>query len=440
MSKRAKLPSPPPPSSQQKRAKLASASDQSSLKAFFRCSPKLTSHNSGVEKEESKALGEELVEQLNKKKVPTPEVIDLTSDSEPTIFRDSGSGILSATPGQVDVGDSPGGILAGSDRSSWKPVLGKNDITALPNYHPIGVDPLVYDIQESPWLANTPAPYSFLVHALVTLSGTRSRTIILNTLTNTLRTLLNWHRPSLLPSLYLLSNCLSPPYSPVELGIGSSVISKAIQHVSGLTPSALRRLYNSSGDPGDVAFEAKSNVRTLVPHPPLLIVAVYDSLLKIANSKGQGAAKQKQAIAEKLLVAAKGEESRYLVRNLSLNLRVGAVRTSILTALARALVLTSPYILGGSVCEDSPYYGTSQSNFSVQSPGAERKKVVDPACDELHEKFTKAEALVKRVFVQHPNYEHIVAGLFNGGLDNLEVRVPLTVGGCLNYLLCERPK
>jgi DNA ligase-1 len=434
MSKRAK-PSPPPLASQQKRAKLAPASDQSSLKAFFSCSPKLTSHNSGVEKKESQALGGELVEQLNKKKSPTPEVIDLTSDSEPTIFWDSGSGgILSATPGQVDVGDSPGG----SDRSSWKPVLGKNDITALPNYHPIGVDPLVYDIQESPWLANTPAPYSFLVHALVTLSGTRSRTIILNTLTNILRTLLNWHRPSLLPSLYLLSNCLSPPYSPVELGIGSSVISKAIQHVSGLTPSALRRLYNSSGDPGDVAFEAKSNVRTLVPHPPLLIVSVYDSLLAIANSKGQGAAKQKQAIVEKLLVAAKGEESRYLVRTLSLNLRVGAVRTSILTALARALVLTSPHILGGSVCEDSPYYGTSQSNFSLQSPGAERKKVVDPACDELHKKFAKAEALVKRVFVQHPNYEHIVAGLFNGGLDSLEVRVPLTVGGCLNYLLCEQ--
>lgn len=304
----------------------------------------------------------------------------------------------------------------------------KNDIAVLPNYQPLGVDLFVYDVQENPWPANEPAPYSFLVHALVTLSGTRSRTIILNTLTNTLRTLLNWHRPSLLPSLYLLSNCLSPPYSPVELGIGSSVISKAIQHISGLTSSALRRLYNSFGDPGDVAFEVKSNVRTLVPHPPLIIAAVYECLLKIANCKGQGAAKQKQAIVEKLLVAAKGEESRYLVRTLSLNLRVGAVRTSILTALARALVLTSQTSLGGPDRDHSPYHATSKLISLVQPLAAEGKKVPDGAREKLHEKFIQAEALVKKVFVQHPNYEHIVAGLFNGGLDNLDLHVPLTVG------------
>jgi DNA ligase-1 len=304
----------------------------------------------------------------------------------------------------------------------------KNDIAALPNYQPLGVDLFVYDIQESPWPANETAPYSFLVHALVTLSGTRSRTIILNTLTNTLRTLLHWHRPSLLPSLYLLSNCLSPPYSPVELGIGSSVISKAIQHISGLTSSTLRRLYNSFGDPGDVAFEAKSNVRTLVPHPPLVIVAVYECLLKIANSKGQGAAKQKQAIVEKLLVAAKGEESRYLVRTLSLNLRVGAVRTSILTALARALVLTSQTSLGGPDRDHSPYHATSESISLVQPLAPEGKKVPDPAREKLHEKFIQAEALIKKVYSQHPIYEHIVAGLFNGGLDSLDLHVPLTVG------------
>ena len=391
------------PSSKRKRAKPAP--HQLSLSAFFSSSPKAPA------------------EQL-----PTSQVIDLTSDSEPTVSRDSGCETVSPTPDQV--GNLPGDALPASGWPSQKPALAKNVINVLPSYQPLGVDPLIYDIQESPWPLNTSAPYSFLVHALVTLSGTRSRIIILNTLTNTLRTLLSWHSPSLLPSLYLLSNCLSPPYSPLELGIGSSVISKAIQHVSGLSPSALRRLYNSSGDPGDVAFEAKSNVRTLIPHPPLLITAVYDSLLKVANSKGQGAAKQKQAIVEKLLVAAKGEESRYLVRTLSLNLRVGAVRTSILTALARALVLTSPHILGRPD-DNSPYHGTSQSISLVQSPPSKREKGFDPTCDELREKFNKAEALVKRVFVQHPNYEHIVAGLFNGGLDDLEMRVPLTIGACV---------
>ena len=52
---------------------------------------------------------------------------------------------------------------------------------------------------------------------------------------------------------------------------------------------------------GDVAFEAKSNVRTLLPHPPLHIVGVYESLLKIARAKGSGAGKQKQAVVVRVL-------------------------------------------------------------------------------------------------------------------------------------------
>jgi DNA ligase-1 len=168
-------------------------------------------------------------------------------------------------------------------------------------------------------------------------------------------------------------------------------------------------------------------------------VAVYECLLKIANSKGQGAAKQKQAIVEKLLVAAKGEESRYLTRTLSQNLRVGAVKTSILTALARALVLTPQTNLGGPDGDHSPHHATSQSIALVQPLAATGKKVSDPAREELREKFIQAEALVKKVFVQHPNYEHIVAGLFNGGLDSLELHVPLTVGACLIALPHERP-
>ncbi|KAG2345582.1 ATP-dependent DNA ligase [Suillus weaverae] len=422
MSKRAQA---SPSTSPIKRAKFAL--DQSSLKTFFGSSP-TPPGNSGAEKGRNNLNATEPVrKQLNAKKIATPDIIDLTSDSE-SMFRDCGSDndISAAAPRVGDVGGSSGVALPSPNTRRIR--IMNNAVAASPNYQPLGVDLFVYDVQESPWPANEPAPYSFLVHALATLSGTRSRTIILNTLTNTLRALFNWHRPSLLPSLYLLSNCLSPPYSSVELGIGSSVISKAIQHISGLTSSALRRLYNSFGDPGDVAFEAKSNVRTLVPHPPLLIVAVHECLLKIANSKGQGAAKQKQAIVEKLLVAAKGEESRYLVRTLSLNLRVGAVRTSILTALARALVLTSQTSLGGPDRDHSPYHATSQLISLVQPLAAEGKKVSDPAREELHEKFIQAEALVKKVFVQHPNYEHIVAGLFNGGLDSLELHVPLTVG------------
>lgn len=298
-------------------------------------------------------------------------------------------------------------------------------------YRPLAVDPLAYPVHIPPWPPNSPAPYSFLVHALVTLADTRSRIAIFNTLTNALRCLILYHPASLLPALYLLSNSLSPAYSPLELGIGASVISAAIQHVSGLTPAALRKLYNSSGDPGDVAIQAKSNIRTLVAHPPLLIESVYQSLLKIAQISGQGAAKQKQSIVERLLVAASGEESRFLVRMLSQNLRVGAVRTSVLTALARALVLTPPGNPAISISDDSSLHVTTQFLASINpSPSGKQKKNSNPNRNELLLKFANAEALVKQVYVQHPNYDHIVAAAIASGLDGLPTRVPLTVGEC----------
>lgn len=164
------------------------------------------------------------------------------------------------------------------------------------------------------------------MHALSTLSNTRSRITIINTLTNYLRCIISRHPSSLVPSLYLVTNSLAPSYLAVELGLGPSVITKALRQVSGLSAAALSKLYKSLGDPGDVAFAAKSSVRTLIPHAPLTTAGVYKTMLKIAGTQGQGSLKSKQKLVEKLLLSAKGEESRYLVRMLCQNLRVGAVR------------------------------------------------------------------------------------------------------------------
>ncbi|KAL7281676.1 hypothetical protein ACG7TL_004993 [Trametes sanguinea] len=315
-----------------------------------------------------------------------------------------------------------------SSRQASGRTLGAASPSEAPKYQALDVDPPSYDLDSTShaWPEGAPVPYSFLAHTLATLSGTRSRIAKLDTLTNALRTICRHHPASLLPALYLCSNTLSPPYSPVELGLGPSIISKAIQHVSGLSSAALKRLYNRTGDPGDVAFEAKSNVRTLIPHPPLLITGVYDALMKIAGAKGSGAAKTKQAIVEKLLVAAKGEETRFLVRTLCQNLRVGAVRTS-LAALARAMVLTPPAAVSAAIREDSPFYIRPEIVAAVK-PLVGKKKVSDEARDALNATYLRAESLIKRVYVQHPNYDHIVRALLEGWLDELTERLPLTVG------------
>ncbi|KAI1794145.1 ATP-dependent DNA ligase [Ganoderma leucocontextum] len=355
-----------------------------------------------------------------------PEVIDVDALGE-TVLQNTPGPSIHATP----AGSAAPGVVssfAGNKPPSSAPqrTIGNARPSGNPTYNPLNVDPPSYNLTCAIWAANTPVPYSFLAHTLATLSGTRSRIAKLDTLTNALRSISRQHPPSLLPALYLLSNSLSPPYSPIELGLGPSIISKAIQHVSGLSSAALKRLYNATGDPGDVAFEAKSNVRTLIPHPPLLVTGVYSSLLKIANAKGSGAAKTKQAIVEKLLVSAQGEETRFLVRTLCQNLRVGAVRTS-LAALGRAMVLSPPETLSAPISDDSPFRISAELLADVK-PLNGKKKVADGARDALNEVYLRAESLIKRVYVQHPNYDHIVEALLEVGLDGLAAQLPLTVG------------
>ena len=168
-----------------------------------------------------------------------------------------------------------------------------------------------------------------------------------------------------------------------------------------------------------------------MPHPPLTIVGVYESLLKIARAKGSGAGKQKQAVVEKLLVSAKGEEIRYLVRTLCQNLRVGAVRPTILTALARELVLSPPDNLTSPFSPISDWYASSAHLAEIKPLSATAKrKVADRARDELNDKLARAEAIVKKVYVVHPNYDHISAALLEVGLEGIAERLPLTVGKC----------
>lgn len=162
-------------------------------------------------------------------------------------------------------------------------------------------------------------PYAFLTHAFILINSTRSRLKIVDYLVNTLR-VVTYHDPaSLLPLVWLTTNAIAPPFEDVELNLGGSVISKALISASGLDSSGLKALYGKHGDIGDVAFEAKMSVRTLVAPTPLTVKGVFSTLHSIARAKGQGSAETKRRLVERLLVSAKGEEVRYIGRTLVRN-------------------------------------------------------------------------------------------------------------------------
>jgi len=239
----------------------------------------------------------------------------------------------------------------------------------------------------------------------------------------------------------------------------------------------MRNLYKQYGDPGDVAYHAvvgtvssastattspsKARTSVLKPHPRLLIKPLYDDLLKVARASGQGSQRTRQAIIERLILCAvgagwstkqgkgkgkereevnehlRGEEARFLVRTLAQNLRVGAVRTTILSALARASALSSnPEIIGEA--RDAEDLVVTEAELQVIRHAGpvvkkgSRKKTNGDGDDrtdgevlrvQVTKRLSKAEALVKRVYSQHPSYDDIVAVILSKGLGGLRTTI-----------------
>nr|ODN98553.1 DNA ligase 1 [Cryptococcus depauperatus CBS 7855] len=272
-------------------------------------------------------------------------------------------------------------------------------------------------------------PYSILVGVYVQVSGTKSRLAIVRILTNFLHLVLHASPIDLAPSLYLLSNHLAPSYIPCDLGIGSSILSKTIQQVSGLQPRDLKRLWHKYGDPGDVAFDAKNNLRTLVKPTPLLVGNVFEKLLGLAKVKGSMSGKIKSDTVRKLMVQAQGEEVRYLVRSMVGNLRIGAVRLTLLNSLARATALfhLSPSLRTSIRPLPIPFTEKPKGSSKVKTEPDLVRDNVESICLE-------AIRVVRKTYVRHPNYSDLIAGL-RDGTQNLEDRVPVSVGIPLSPML-----
>ncbi|KAI0122051.1 ATP-dependent DNA ligase [Daldinia grandis] len=277
---------------------------------------------------------------------------------------------------------------------------------------PLTFDPSKYIPQLQEHWANNggEASYALLTRCFVLINSTSSRIKIVDTLVNCLRVFIEGDPESLLPAVWLATNSISPPYISLELGLGGSAISKALKNVCGLDGRSLKAIYDKYGDAGDVAFEAKKKQSFTLRKPkPLTIKGVYQSLVKVANSQGQGSGEVKQRIVDRLLQDARGgEESRYVVRTLCQHLRIGAVKTTMLIALSRAFLLSRP--------PDADFPLKSISELTTL------KK------EELADVWSRAEEIVKACFARRPNYNDLIPAMLQIGVcDELLIRCDLTL-------------
>ncbi|KAL3467143.1 hypothetical protein BJX64DRAFT_248930 [Aspergillus heterothallicus] len=277
------------------------------------------------------------------------------------------------------------------------------------------------------WKPGEPVPYAALCTTFSLIEMTTKRLLILAHCSLFLRQVLRLTPKDFLPTVQLMINKLAADYAGIELGIGESLIMKAIGESTGRSLAVIKADQHEIGDLGLVAAKSRSNQPTMFKPKPLTVRGVHEGLLAIAKVQGHGSQDKKISGIKKLLSAAdaattgKGSkgiditkdkggpsEAKYLVRFLEGKLRLGLAEKTVLVALAQAVVAHEAALNG----EKTP----------------------------STEKLAEGEAILKTVYSELPAYEVIIPSLLEHGLSNLREHCKLQPGIPIKPMLAKPTK
>ncbi|TVY68630.1 DNA ligase, partial [Lachnellula suecica] len=274
------------------------------------------------------------------------------------------------------------------------------------------------------WKPGEPVPYAALCTTFSLVEMTTKRLIIQSHCSLFLRQVLRLTPDDLLPTVLLMINKLAADYAGIELGIGESLIKKAIGQSTGRSLAVITQDQKEIGDLGLVAVKSRANQPTMFKPKPLTIRGVLKGLTEIATTSGSGAQGAKVDKIKKLLSAADGHisgkvditkdkggasEAKFIVRFLEGKLRLGLAERSAIVSLAHAMV-----------CHE------------VEAKGAGKV----PSTEQL----AKGESILKAVYSELPSYEVIIPAMLEHGIFNLRDNCKLQPGVPLKPMLAKPTK
>lgn len=86
---------------------------------------------------------------------------------------------------------------------------------------------------------------------------------------------------------------LCPDYEGLELGIGESLLVKAIGNSTGRSPAKIKEDLKKEGDLGKVAMLSRANQPTMFKPKPLTVTSVFQNLTEIAKASGNAVSDRK---------------------------------------------------------------------------------------------------------------------------------------------------
>ncbi|XP_073408226.1 DNA ligase 1 isoform X3 [Dendrobates tinctorius] len=277
-------------------------------------------------------------------------------------------------------------------------------------YHPI---------KDACWNIGQMVPYLALARTFEMIENESARLKNIETLSNFLRSVICLSSGDLLPCIYLCLNRLGPAYEGLELGIGETVLMKAVAQATGRQLDKIKAEAQEKGDLGLVAESSRGTQRTMFTPPKLMVPGVFSKLKEIARMTGNAAMNKKIDIIKGLFVACRQSEARYIARALGGKLRIGLAELSVLSAIAQAVSLTPPgQSFPDGVCDAS-------KGMSIDAKKA----------------WIEENAMIlKQTYCELPNYDLVIPTLLKHGIKELPQHCKLTPGVPLKPMLAHPTK
>ncbi|KAJ1131009.1 hypothetical protein NDU88_009352 [Pleurodeles waltl] len=357
---------------------------------------------------EEKSQSEEKTKAEKVKEKKTENVEKKVEDKKKTENELDKPSIQKASPGARDKGAAVSSFFGTSKSETSEDSVEYNPSKS--SYHPV---------KDACWSHGQKVPYLAVARTFEKIEDESARNKNIETLSNLLRSVIALSPEDFLPCVYLCLNRLGPAYEGLELGIGETILMKAVAQATGRQLDKIKAEAQEKGDLGLVAESSRSNQRTMFAPPKLSAIGVFNKLKEIAKMSGSASMNKKIDIIKGIFVACRHSEARYIVRSLAGKLRIGLAEQSVLSAIAQAVCVTPP-----------------GQEFPPEVVDAGKGKSTEARKAWIEERAM----ILKQTFCELPNYDAIVPVMLEHGIESLPKHCRLSPGIPLKPMLAHPTK
>ncbi len=179
---------------------------------------------------------------------------------------------------------------------------------------------------------------------------------------------------------YLILGKVFPDWDERELGVGEKLLIRAVSMATGVNSDEIENSVKDTGDLGEsVALALQKRKQKSFFSQPLTIKRVYSTLVKVAETTGEGSQDRKLKYLANLFMDASPEEGKYLARTILGTMRTGVAEGLLRDAIAeafrvkvelveRAYMLTSDFGFVAKIAKLEGDEGLSKVKIQVGKP------------------------------------------------------------------------